>query len=99
MGPFEAQRKWAKLTARAEAAEARALDYVREHPEYKAMLENLTATQARCTELLDMYRACKRELDSCLLPGWTCPSCKAFTGTAKEKLTKCRCCEHERPKP
>ncbi len=33
---------------------------VRTHPEYLAMLENLTATQARCTELIQELRALKR---------------------------------------
>lgn len=32
-------------------------EQVRKHPEYLAMLANLTAVQTRCTELLDMYRA------------------------------------------
>jgi hypothetical protein len=32
--------------------------------EYQAMLENLTATQARCTELIQENRALKRDLDA-----------------------------------
>lgn len=33
------------------------------------------------------------------LPGWTCPVCRAFNGTAKEQLTVCRACgiTHGRP--
>jgi hypothetical protein len=27
-----------------------------------------------------------------LLPGWTCPGCQAFNGSAKEQLRVCRCC-------
>jgi hypothetical protein len=31
------------------------------------------------------------------LPGWTCPSCLAFNGDAKERLAECRACCHPRP--
>lgn len=27
-----------------------------------------------------------------VLPGWTCASCSAFNGGAKEELGECRCC-------
>ena len=36
------------------------LQLVREHPEYKAMLDNLTSCQARCTELLLENRELKK---------------------------------------
>lgn len=32
-----------------------------------------------------------------LLPGWFCPSCRAFNGAAKEILKRCRCCGVEAP--
>lgn len=32
------------------------------------------------------------------LPGWSCPKCKAFNGDAKERLSKCRACDAQRPK-
>lgn len=35
---------------------------VRAHPEYQAMLENLSNTQARCTVLLEGLRAVKKDL-------------------------------------
>jgi hypothetical protein len=35
--------------------------------------------------------------DGILLPGWDCPSCRAFNGSAKEKLQTCRCCGASRP--
>ena len=31
-----------------------------------------------------------------LLFGWTCCTCKVFTGCAKENLTHCRSCGHAR---
>lgn len=31
-----------------------------------------------------------------LLPGWDCPSCRAFNGTLKEDLKRCRCCDAPR---
>jgi len=34
-----------------------------------------------------------------LLPGWTCWSCSAFNGTAKEDLGACRCCGVSRVRP
>jgi rubredoxin len=37
------------------------IDAVRAHPEYQAMLANLTAVQARCTELLGELRAYREE--------------------------------------
>lgn len=37
-------------------------DEVRQHPEYQAMLANLTATQARCTEQEQRIRDQEREL-------------------------------------
>lgn len=35
----------------------------------------------------------KRAEAGLLLPGWDCPSCRAFNGSAKELLTRCRCCD------
>lgn len=32
-----------------------------------------------------------------VLPGWNCPSCQAFNGSAREELTHCRCCGVARP--
>lgn len=65
------------------------------------MLDNLTATQTRCTELnleLRAYRA-----SGLNLPGWWCP-CEAtdkslgiYNGGGKETRTECRVCG--RPKP
>lgn len=28
-----------------------------------------------------------------ILPGWFCGKCKAFNGSMKELLTRCRCCD------
>lgn len=67
------------------------------------MLSNLTATQTRCTQLLNELRAFKASAGlpvlSAGLPGlgWDCPSCGAFNGDLKEKLTTCRCCTTPRP--
>lgn len=36
---------------------------VRHHPDYRAMLDNLTATQRRCNELLDETRVLRRALE------------------------------------
>lgn len=36
------------------------LDKIRAHPEYQAMLANLTNTQNRCTQLLEGVREAKR---------------------------------------
>ena len=57
--------------------------------EYKAMLENLTATQTRCSELIQENRGLRAGL---ILTGWFCGACGVFSGTAKEELTACRCC-------
>lgn len=57
--------------------------------DYQDMLANLTVTQARCTELLVEVRAYRAS--GICLPGWTC-LCGAFNGSAREKLTTCRCC-------
>jgi hypothetical protein len=32
------------------------------------------------------------------LPGWTCTTCQAFNGSAKEELTLCRACSQSKPK-
>lgn len=32
-----------------------------------------------------------------VFPGWTCPSCRAFNGAAKEILKECRGCGAARP--
>jgi hypothetical protein len=32
-----------------------------------------------------------------LLPGWDCPSCRCFNGSAKEILTECRSCGWPKP--
>ena len=56
---------------------------------------NLTATQARCTELkleLRAYRA-----SGICLPGWTCCHCGGFNGAARETLSRCRSCGEPRP--
>jgi len=69
-------------------------DWITEH---KAMLENLTSVQARCTELLLENRELKAKLASSLiLPGWDCPDCKCFNGEAKERLENCRYCNGKR---
>jgi hypothetical protein len=39
----------------------------------------------------------RRTPSGLLLPGWFCPSCRAFNGAAKEHLTYCRCCNQEAP--
>lgn len=56
--------------------------------EMTLVYENLTATQKRCTELLEELR---RERASNLFPGWTC-ACGVFNGEAKEKREDCRAC-------
>jgi hypothetical protein len=38
-----------------------------------------------------------RDPTGLVLPGWTCNACGAFTGTAKEQLTQCRCCGTPKP--
>lgn len=58
--------------------------------DYRALLANLTSTQARCTTLLDELRAYRRT--GICLPGVWC-SCGAFNGFAREQRTECRCCE------
>jgi hypothetical protein len=60
------------------------------------MLENLTATQTRCTELLLEVRAYRA---SAGLPGlgWDCPACRVFNSDARKRLTACRCCDAPRP--
>lgn len=60
--------------------------------EYQAMFDNLTATQARCTELLEENRELKR-----WMPGWFCPKCAVFNGEVKEPLPVCRSCGGPRP--
>lgn len=67
---------------------------VQERNEY---LNNLTATQARCTELLEENRRLRappivRVLGDPILPGWTCEKCGVFNGEAKEKRSACRAC-------
>ena len=49
------------------------------------MLENLTATQTRCTELLLEVRAYRA---SAGLPGlgWDCPACRVFNSDARKRL-------------
>ena len=38
------------------------------------------------------------ELENAIvLPGWTCPKCKAFTGEAKERHESCIHCDGPRP--
>lgn len=56
--------------------------------------DNLTHTQNRCTELLEDNRRLRRGI---VLPGWHCPSCKAFNGEAKEVLIHCRACGIAKP--
>jgi hypothetical protein len=58
------------------------------------LLDNLTSTQARCTELLLENRELRAGI---ILPGWHCPKCQGFNGDAKERLTSCRACEAPRP--
>ena len=64
--------------------------------ENKAYLENLSAVQTRCTELINESRALKIEFaaqkSGLTLPGWTCASCQGFNGSAKEERTECRGC-------
>ena len=62
--------------------------------EYKAMLANLSATQARCSELLIEVRAYRAS--GLQLPGWNCRNCQAFNGSVRETRTHCRCCGEPR---
>jgi hypothetical protein len=57
--------------------------------------ENLTATQKRCTELLEENRTLKA---CAIFPGWECAVCCAFNGEAKETRTHCRACNAEGPR-
>jgi hypothetical protein len=36
-------------------------------------------------------------LQGALVPGWTCPACRAFNGDMKGKRTTCRACQGPRP--
>lgn len=58
--------------------------------ERRQLLDNLTATQARCTELVEENRALKAKLANVALPGWFCPMCGGWNGEAKERLDVCR---------
>lgn len=58
--------------------------------ERRQLVDNLTATQERCTALVEENRALKAKLANVALPGWTCPMCGAFNGEAKERLDVCR---------
>lgn len=58
--------------------------------ERRQLLDNLTATQARCTSLLEENRALKAKLANVALPGWFCPLCGCWNGEAKERLNVCR---------
>jgi len=62
--------------------------------DYKLMLDNLTSTQARCTELLTEVRAYRAS--GICLPGWRCGYCQAFNGSAREVLERCRACDAPR---
>lgn len=67
---------------------------------HKLMFDSLTATQARCTELLEENRALRAELatikQGIVLPGFTC-ACGVFNGDEKERRTTCRSCDAPRP--
>jgi hypothetical protein len=58
--------------------------------DYRQMLTTLTATQARCTELLTEVRAYRAS--GICLPGVFCYACRVFNGFMREKLTECRAC-------
>ena len=63
--------------------------------DHREALANLTAVQARCTELkleLRAYRA-----SGICLPGWHCCHCGGFNGSAKEVLAHCRGCGEAKP--
>ena len=55
---------------------------------HDTMHETLTATQARCTELLLEVRQLRAGI---VLPGFTC-ACGVFTGFEKEAHVCCRAC-------
>jgi hypothetical protein len=55
---------------------------------------NATTVQQRCTELIIEVRAYRAS--GICLPGWLCHACHAFNGSAKETLSKCRCCDTPR---
>jgi hypothetical protein len=61
------------------------------------VLANLTAVQARCTELLLENRELRAREKANLTPGWICAACMGFNGDAKEKLSACRACGAGRP--
>lgn len=68
------------------------LEAVRKHPEYLAMLANLTATQARCTELLDQYRTLKRETTDLAYKHWGIGCCHIDTLTDVYGNRICKAC-------
>jgi len=65
------------------------LEIARHERDFNEQAKTLRIVQARCTELLLENRELRA---NDLLPHWTCASCGAFNGEAKEKLSACRCC-------
>jgi hypothetical protein len=61
---------------------------------YRTLLDNLTSTQERCTELLNEVRRLHAGIH---LAGWSCPACRAFNGSERGELSRCRACEAPRP--
>lgn len=51
----------------------------------------------RGTPIVETDHGCVALPQGVLLPGWDCPECRAFNGDAKERLTRCRCCDAARP--
>lgn len=62
----------------------------------EACYANLTAVQARCTELLTELRR-YQAVDGIVLRGWNCPACKVFNGEEKSHQQICRACGQKRP--
>jgi len=56
----------------------------------RELTDNLTATQARCTALVEENRELRAKLANVALPGWFCPGCGGWNGEAKERLDVCR---------
>ena len=62
---------------------------------HEQALAALASIQEQCSTLVLESQNLKSR--GILLPGWDCPSCLVFNGSAKELLSECRSCGTARP--